>query len=142
MLQREGQNEPLLGWALNISRGGVRAILEGKVSLGEDFDVTVGEESKLKRKGRIVWLQEEPDGLIVGVEFLATGQSLLPPPPRDAGFKEATPKSEAAKGITAQGLAAEGAALTDTTLKGLSPRDAAPKEPEKDSTSKKDPANE
>jgi len=75
---------PLLGWALNISRGGVRAILEQKVALGEESDVTVGEESQLKRRGRIVWLQEEPDGLIVGIEFLGgTGQTLPPPPPND-----------------------------------------------------------
>ncbi len=76
------EGEPLLGWALNISRGGVRAILEQKVALGEEFDVTVGEESQLKRRGRIVWLQEEPDGLIVGIEFLnSTGGSMPPPPP-------------------------------------------------------------
>ncbi|HWL88879.1 MAG TPA: PilZ domain-containing protein [Polyangiaceae bacterium] len=60
------------GWALNVSRGGIRCILEESVDLGEEFEVTVGEEGNapLTRRGRIVWLQEEADGFIVGVEFL------------------------------------------------------------------------
>ncbi len=60
------------GWALNISRGGVRAILEEAVELGEEYEVTIGEEggSPLTRKGRVVWVQEEPDGCIAGFEFL------------------------------------------------------------------------
>jgi hypothetical protein len=60
------------GWALNISRGGVRAILEERVELGEEYEVTVGEEngSPLTRKGRVVWVQEEPDGVIAGFEFV------------------------------------------------------------------------
>jgi predicted RNA-binding protein with TRAM domain len=61
------------GWALNVSRGGVRAILEENVELGEEFEVTIGEEGDagtLTRKGRVVWVQDEPDGVIVGFEFL------------------------------------------------------------------------
>jgi len=60
------------GWALNISRGGVRAILEEPVELGEEYEVTIGEEggSPLTRKGRVVWVQEEPDGVIAGFEFV------------------------------------------------------------------------
>jgi hypothetical protein len=78
------------GWALNVSRGGVRAILEDKVELGREFDVEVGAEDSLKRRGRVVWVQEEPDGVIVGIEFLGgapstapsgTHKSVPPPPP-------------------------------------------------------------
>jgi hypothetical protein len=60
------------GWALNVSRGGVRCILEEKVELGEEYDVTIGAEgdSPLTRRGRIVWIQEEADGSIVGLEFM------------------------------------------------------------------------
>ena len=60
------------GWALNISRGGVRAILEESVELGEEYEVTVGEEGAggLTRRGRVVWVQDEPDGVIVGFEFI------------------------------------------------------------------------
>ena len=77
------------GWALNVSRGGVRVILEQKVELGKEFDVTVGDPEKggTAAKGRIVWVQEEHDGAIAGVEF--TGMSgthpSVPPPPMPDG---------------------------------------------------------
>jgi hypothetical protein len=61
------------GWALNVSRGGVRAMFEESVELGEEYEVTIGEEgaaSPLTRRGRVVWVQDEPDGMIVGFEFL------------------------------------------------------------------------
>ena len=74
----------LEGWALNVSRGGLRAILEERVVLGQKFDVAIGTDEVL-RAGRVVWVQEEPDGVIVGLEF--TGLSGLhksvPPPPPD-----------------------------------------------------------
>jgi hypothetical protein len=63
------------GWALNVSRGGVRAILDedsGKVELGEEYDIWVGAATDgAGKRGRIVWLQEEPDGFVVGVEYLS-----------------------------------------------------------------------
>ncbi len=72
------------GWALNISRGGLRAILEDKVILGQKFDITLGTDEVIHRTGRIVWVQEEPDGVIVGIEFTGTSgthKSVPPPPP-------------------------------------------------------------
>jgi len=65
------------GWTLNVSRGGVRVIVEREVMLGEVFDVTVGvaDESPLARQGRVVWLQEEADGFIVGLAFIASSAS-------------------------------------------------------------------
>lgn len=65
------------GWALNISRGGLRAIIEDPVQLGEELEVVIDEES-LRHRGRIVWTQEEPDGMIVGLEFLERLQSAPP----------------------------------------------------------------
>jgi hypothetical protein len=61
----------LEGWALNVSRGGVRVILEEKVELGSEFDVilSTGEESSAPQVGRVVWVQEEPDGVVAGIEF-------------------------------------------------------------------------
>lgn len=72
------------GWALNVSRGGVRAILEEKVILGQKFEVTLG-DNELTRHGRIVWVQEEPDGVIVGIEFsgLSGTHKSAPPGPPD-----------------------------------------------------------
>ena len=69
------------GWALNVSRGGVRAICEERITLGADFDVTIGEEAGLTRRGRIVWVQEEPDGVIIGIEFLGASQTFKSAPP-------------------------------------------------------------
>ncbi len=72
------------GWALNVSRGGLRAILEDKVILGQKFDIRLGTDEVIERTGRIVWVQEEPDGMIVGIEFTGlsgTHKSVPPPPP-------------------------------------------------------------
>jgi len=56
------------GWALNVSRSGLRAIVEDVVvDLGAVYDIAVGEGPR--RPGKIVWVQEEPDGLIVGIAF-------------------------------------------------------------------------
>ena len=62
------------GWALNVSRGGLRVILEEPVELGEEYQVTVGadESRQLNRRARVVWVQEERDGFVVGLEFMFT----------------------------------------------------------------------
>lgn len=59
------------GWALNVSRGGLRAVLEDRVELGQRLRIVVGTDEVLERPGRVVWIQEEPDGVIVGIEFLS-----------------------------------------------------------------------
>jgi hypothetical protein len=76
-LRPKSGGDSLEGWALNVSKGGVRVILEEKVEPGAEFDVVVSGESGLdvERAGRVVWIQEEPDGSIVGVEFLGEGAS-------------------------------------------------------------------
>ncbi len=58
------------GWALNVSRGGVRVILEENVPLGSEFLVTLstGADPATSFKGRVVWVQEEPDGVVCGIE--------------------------------------------------------------------------
>jgi hypothetical protein len=67
---RAGASE-LSGWALNASRGGIRLIVEDKVELGSEYEVELASEgAEKKRLGRVVWVQEEADGMIVGVEFL------------------------------------------------------------------------
>lgn len=75
------------GWALNVSRGGVRVIVEEPVELGEEYQVTIGtdeEKAQLSRKARVVWVQEERDGFIVGLEFLFTsGEHVAIPGPDD-----------------------------------------------------------
>lgn len=71
----------LTGWALNISRGGLRAILEENVELGAEFAIAIGAEPP-KKRGRIVWIQEEPDGAIVGIEFLGVPEGGGAPAPQ------------------------------------------------------------
>jgi len=78
----------LTGWALNASRGGIRIILEDKVELGGEYEVEIGagEGAGNKRRGRVVWVQEETDGMIVGVEFIdqkLDGDTPPPGPPKD-----------------------------------------------------------
>ena len=85
--------ETLDGWALNVSRGGVRAILEEKVVLGQTFDVAIGTDDLLLRPSRVVWVQDEPDGVIVGLEFTSTSlpgthKSAPIPPPDDSPSTE------------------------------------------------------
>jgi len=62
---------PLEGWALNVSRGGLRVILEQKVDLGAEFEVTIAspDPASAPKAGRVVWVQEEPDGVVAGIEF-------------------------------------------------------------------------
>jgi PilZ domain len=66
---RSGQ--VLKGWALNVSRGGVRVVLEDKVELGGEFEVTLstGADPGTSCMGRVVWVQEEPDGVVCGIEL-------------------------------------------------------------------------
>lgn len=73
---RLGDTE-LAGWALNVSRGGIRLIIEGVVELGQTYELAIGSEVGTRR-GRIVWLQEERDGMVVGVEFTDSRPPLAP----------------------------------------------------------------
>ena len=82
-LSRPGR--ALEGWALNASRGGVRVVLEEPVRVGEVFDVRLGESSEA-RAGRIVWVRDEADGQIAGVQFV--GASQPPETPSDPAPKE------------------------------------------------------
>lgn len=67
---RDEEGKCLEGWALNVSRGGLRVILEEKVLLNQKFAIGMTNEDANGQKGRVVWVQEEPDGVIVGIEFL------------------------------------------------------------------------
>jgi len=95
--RREATNRVMLrnddlevtGWALNLSRGGIRLILEEKVELGQEFEISIeepeAEASGSSRPGRVVWVQEEQDGMVVGLEFLdGDNGDEGPPGPADA----------------------------------------------------------
>ncbi len=78
------------GWALNVSRGGIRVVIEGQVQLGEVLVVEGYDPDNSDappRRARVVWSQDEPDGSVVGMEFLDVDGSVPPP--------SVTPKSPA-----------------------------------------------
>ena len=67
------------GWSLNLSRGGLRAILDEAVQVGEEFEITMGDDAE-PRPGKIVWVRPEKGGAIVGVSFSDNDESVPPPP--------------------------------------------------------------
>ncbi len=68
----------LAGWTLNISRGGARLVLEDRAELGSIYKIEFADRAE-RREIRIVWVQDEADGQIVGVQFL-DGEGSVPPP--------------------------------------------------------------
>ena len=74
---RAGATE-VIGWTLNVSRGGVRVIVEDPVELGKEYQIVVGDGLARPRPGRVVWVQDEADGQIAGVQFLDSDGT--PPP--------------------------------------------------------------
>lgn len=77
LLRREGYEAE--GWTLNISRGGVRVVVEEPVVAGVDYQVAVGDAAT--RRARAVWVREEADGQIVGLQFLDLEGTASGPPP-------------------------------------------------------------
>jgi hypothetical protein len=75
------------GWTLNVSRGGVRVIVEEPLDLGAVYELTMG--AGTARPGKVVWVQDEADGQICGVEFLdwdgATPPPVAAPQPSEEG---------------------------------------------------------
>lgn len=64
-------------WTLNVSRGGVRLVVEDPISVGVLYQITVGEGRP--RPARVVWLREEADGQIAGLKFEDVESSDPPP---------------------------------------------------------------
>ena len=65
------------GWTLNVSQGGLRAIVELRLELDQEYTVLIGEEPQARR-ARVVWTQEEADGQIVGLKYLDVDASVPP----------------------------------------------------------------
>jgi hypothetical protein len=56
------------GWALNVSRGGMRVVIDETVEVASEVFVRMGEEAR--RRARVVWVRDEAGGQILGLEFL------------------------------------------------------------------------
>lgn len=68
------------GWTLNVSRGGVRAIVEDPLIQGIEYQLIVGDEETVPaRRTSVVWLQDEADGQIVGLKYLDVEDGTVPP---------------------------------------------------------------
>ena len=76
-----GADRELSGWTLNVSRGGIRIVLEEPVQVGESFDILLGDAAPQTRAGRVVWVRNAEDGQIVGVQFVDGSEP--PPLPSD-----------------------------------------------------------
>ena len=63
-------------WTLNVSRGGLRVVLERPVNVGFDYRVAIGDSDE--RLARVVWVRDEADGQIAGLQFLDGADSLPP----------------------------------------------------------------
>lgn len=66
------------GWTLNISRGGARLIVDERVEPGERYGLEIGQNAS--REVRIVWVQDEADGQIIGVQFVDLEANMADPP--------------------------------------------------------------
>jgi hypothetical protein len=64
------------GWTLNVSRGGIRAVVEDALDPNTEYEVVVGDEPA--RRARIAWSRVEADGQIVGLRFLDVDGSIPP----------------------------------------------------------------
>jgi hypothetical protein len=64
------------GWTLNVSRGGIRAVVEDLLDPSIEYEVAVGDAPA--RKARIAWSRAEADGQIVGLRFLDVDGSIPP----------------------------------------------------------------
>lgn len=64
-------------WTLNVSRGGLRVVVEDPVHAGGKYMVTVGDAAA--RPASVVWIREEADGQIAGLKFEDVEGAEVPP---------------------------------------------------------------
>lgn len=58
------------GWSLNISSGGMRIMVDKKLSVGEIVSMRVEKIKKWRQfRGRVVWVKHTLDGCIAGISF-------------------------------------------------------------------------
>ena len=68
------------GWTLNVSRGGLRVVVEESFRVGESMEVIIGSDlDAAPRPARVVWVKEAADGQICGIQLLDTNGSVPPP---------------------------------------------------------------
>jgi hypothetical protein len=71
-------NEEVLGWALNVSRGGIRIVLESSIEKHGDYMCVLGDDEAHPRPVRVAWIRDEAGGQIVGLQYL-DAEGTIPP---------------------------------------------------------------
>lgn len=67
------------GWTLNVSRGGLRVVVEEGLQRGVDYEVVVGDsDNDAARTASVVWVKDAADGQIVGLRY-ADSEGSVPP---------------------------------------------------------------
>ena len=72
-----------IGWTLNLSRGGVRIVVEDSIELLGEYEVVFGEDDSNPRPVRVAWIQDEAGGQIAGLQFLDVEGTIPPQDPPD-----------------------------------------------------------
>jgi len=78
-----GEQESI-GWTLNLSRGGVRIVVEDPIELFAEYTVIFGAGDSNPRPVRVAWIQDEAGGQIVGLQYLDVQGTIPPQDPPDA----------------------------------------------------------
>ncbi len=78
-----GEQE-FIGWALNLSRGGVRIVVEDPIEGNAEYMVVLGDDDNHPRPCRVAWIREEAGGQIAGLQFLDVEGTVPPYDPPDA----------------------------------------------------------
>lgn len=64
-------------WTLNVSRGGLRVVIEDPVHVGGVYLAAVGDTAA--RPAKVIWVREEADGQIAGMKFEDVEGGEVPP---------------------------------------------------------------
>lgn len=80
---KRGEQE-LIGWTLNLSRGGIRIVVEDPIELDVEYSVVLGDDEQNQRPVRVAWIQEEAGGQIAGLQFLDVEGTIPPQDPPDS----------------------------------------------------------
>ncbi len=67
------------GWTLNVSRGGLRVVVEDGLQQGAEYEVVVGDsDNDAARTASVVWVKDAADGQIVGLQYVDSEGSSPP----------------------------------------------------------------
>ena len=74
-----GKDFETQGWTLNVSRGGLRVVVEEALQQGAEYEVVVGDsDNDAARAASVVWVKDAADGQIVGLQYMDCEGSFPP----------------------------------------------------------------